>query len=60
VRVQCEEEAPDRTHVTVVYALTALTPAGNTTLSELTPAGFSRMLQSWHDAIIRSQIVPPR
>jgi hypothetical protein len=55
VRVQCREEAPGVTRVSVTYALTALTPAGNTMLDALTPPHYTAMLRDWREAILRSQ-----
>jgi len=59
VRVQCREEPPGTTHVSVTYSLTALSPAGNTVLAAFTPAHYSAMLRDWQQAIIRSQAPGP-
>lgn len=56
VQVQCREEAPRRTRVTVSYSLTAISPAGNVVLAELTPDKYSAMLRDWEKAIIESQL----
>lgn len=55
VSVQCHEEATAVTRVSVTYALTALSPAGNTVLTELTAAHYSRMLRDWQEALMQSQ-----
>jgi hypothetical protein len=55
VRVCCR--AVDRAHtcVTVTYALTALSPAGNDALADLTPTAYAAMLEAWRNAILRSR-----
>jgi hypothetical protein len=50
VRVQCSD-AGAGTRVTVTYALTALTPAGNETLRALDAAAYEAFIASWEAAI---------
>ena len=52
VRVQCAERG-EGTRVTVTYALTALTPAGNETLRALDAPAYEAFIDSW-GASIRS------
>lgn len=53
VRVQCSD-ADAGTRVTVTYALTALTPAGNATLRALDAAAYEAFITSWREAAMRS------
>ena len=50
VRVQCSE-ADAGTRVSVTYALTALTPAGNETLAALDAAAYEAFIGSWATSI---------
>ena len=50
VRVQCSQ-ARAGTRVTVTYALTALTPAGNETLRALDAPAYEAFIDSWRAAI---------
>lgn len=59
VQVQCAEEGPTRTRVTVTYSLTGLTLAGNAALTHLTERSYSAMLRGWQAAIARSQHAAP-
>ena len=51
VRVHCSP-ADGGTRVTVTYALTALTPAGNDTLQALDAAAYEAFIASWRAAIL--------
>ena len=51
VRVQCSL-AGEGTRVTVTYALTALTPAGNEALRELDAPAYAAYIDSWRAAIL--------
>jgi hypothetical protein len=53
VQVRCEAVDASHTHVTVTYALTALSPAGNDVLAALTPDSYAAMLAEWKDTIVR-------
>lgn len=55
VQVHCHEEAPSQTRVSISYALTGITPAGNAVLAALTPEKFAAMLRDWQRAILHSQ-----
>lgn len=55
VRVRCRAVDRAHTRVTVTYALTALSPAGNDVLAALTPTAYDTMLEAWRDAIPRSR-----
>ena len=50
VRVECAPANDGRTHVSVTYALTGLTEAGNAELREF-DAGYDAFIDSWGDAI---------
>ena len=50
VRVQCSQ-AGEGTRVTVTYALTALTPAGNEALRALDAPAYEAFIASWRSAI---------
>jgi hypothetical protein len=54
VRVQCSQ-AGEATRVTVTYALTALTPAGNDTLRELDADAYADFIESWRAAIVEER-----
>ena len=54
VRVQCSDAAAG-TRVSVTYALTALTPAGNATLAELDAAEYESFIESWRSAILEAR-----
>jgi hypothetical protein len=60
VRVACSSTDDGQTRVRVSYALTALTPAGNTTLAALTPDAYHAMLAEWEAAIRASLQAEPR
>ena len=51
VLVQCSALDPQRTRVTVVYTLTALTPSGNEYLQGMHEARFRAFIESWEKAI---------
>lgn len=53
VLVQCAALDAARTRVTVIYALTGLTPAGNATIRDLDEAKFRDFIDSWEAAIRR-------
>jgi hypothetical protein len=53
--VRCEPVDRAHTRVTVTYALTALSPAGNDVLAALTPTAYATTLEGWRDAILRSR-----
>ena len=50
VRVQCSQGG-DGSRVTVTYALTALTPAGNAALQALDAEAYERFIESWGASI---------
>ena len=54
VRVQCSD-AGGGTRVTVTYELTALTPAGNETLSALDATAYEAFIASWREAILERE-----
>jgi hypothetical protein len=56
VQVHCRDELPGHTRVSVTYSLTAISPAGNTVLADLTPDKYATMLTDWQKAIIESQL----
>lgn len=47
VEVICRATAANRTEATVAYAFTALTPGGESYLSDLTEAAFAQMIEEW-------------
>ena len=55
VRVRCGTVDRAHTRVTVTYALTALSPAGNDVLAALIPTAYDTMLEAWRNAILRSR-----
>lgn len=57
VLVNCHEDGPARTRVTVRYSLTGLSPAGDAILRDLTVERYAAMLTGWQAAIARSQHV---
>jgi hypothetical protein len=53
VLVQCSPLAASRTRVSVQYALTALSEAGNTVLEGLDEAHYRAFIESWRASIVR-------
>ena len=53
VLVQCSALGAGRTHVTVVYSLTSLTPEGEQVLRSLDEAAFRRFIESWEASIAK-------
>lgn len=51
VEVACRALAPEQAEVWVGYTLTALTPAGEATLADLTPEAFAQMIDGWRARI---------
>lgn len=51
VEVTCEAMDPERTAVTVTYAMTALSEAGERALDDFEGAAYRAMIESWRDAI---------
>ncbi len=47
VEVMCRETDANCTEATVAYAFTALTPGGQSYLSDMTEAAFARMIEEW-------------
>lgn len=58
VRVQCAAEGAGRTRVTVTYALTALTPAGNEHVRAF-DAGYEAFIASWAASIRETTATMP-
>lgn len=53
VEVICREAGAGRTEASVAYTFTALTPDGQSYLSDLTEAAFARMIEEWRALIDR-------
>ena len=51
VEVTCEALAPGSTGVTVTYAMTALSEAGERALDDFEGAAYRAMIDAWQDAI---------
>jgi len=64
VEVVCEALGPDETAVTVTYAMTALSGAGERMLDAFEGAAYTAMIDAWQDAIekrlpqLRDAVVP--
>jgi hypothetical protein len=54
VMVQCSEVGGERTRVTVIYKLTALTEHGNRALRDMTEAKYREFIASWAQSISRA------
>ncbi len=52
VHVECAEESPSETRVTVTYELTALSEAGARVLQAMTADAYRAMLDEWRDLIV--------
>lgn len=55
VRVKCRALDATHTHVTVTYALTAVSAAGTALLADFSPARYDTMLAQWRDAIVQAR-----
>jgi len=59
VHVECAEESPSDTRVTVTYELTALSEGGTEVLQALTAEAYASMLDHWRELILPILGAPP-